>query len=95
MALIHTPSQSMIPGDAVAHMAAKAGGTPETSLPPAGEPVARIVSCDWAVLSLCSLAALVVSYSARCKDKTACATAYAHQLWGVLANCLDGTVIIA
>ncbi|CAK0787724.1 hypothetical protein CVIRNUC_010946 [Coccomyxa viridis] len=36
VALIHKPSQSMIPGDAVAHMAAKAGGTPEISLPPAG-----------------------------------------------------------
>ena len=95
----------MIPGDAFAHMAAKAGGTPETSLPPAGEPVARVVSCDWAVLLLCSLEALelVASYNARCKDETACATAYAHQcsismphqIWGVLANCLDGSVTAA
>ena len=40
-------------------MAAKAGGTPETSLPPAGEPFARVASCNQAVLLLCSLAALV------------------------------------
>ena len=59
-------------------MAAKAGGTPEISLPPAGEALAKIVSCNQAVLLLCPLAALVVSYSARCKNKTACATVYAH-----------------
>ena len=85
VAFIHRPSQSMVPRDALAHMAAKAGGTPETSLPPAGEPLAGLVQCFGAVLSFYSAyhslwpPELVVSCSIRSKDQTACATVCSHQ----------------
>ena len=39
VALVHKPSQTLIPGDTFAHMAAKQGQPPETSLPPSREPL--------------------------------------------------------
>lgn len=48
VALIHKPSQSLIPADTFAHMAPKEGAAPKPSLPPSCKPflAATAIQCS-------------------------------------------------